>query len=251
MNGPRTALALRSIGIPEGCRVRGEQVSRIEGFSDAAFAFAVTLLVISLEVPRSFDEMLDGLKGLPAFAACFAILVWLWSAHYRHFRRYGLEDAPTIALNAAFLFVVMLYVYPLKFSFTIFMGMITGLQPSNTGRIALHQVDDLFILYGAGFFAIFGLLGLMTRRAWRLRDALRLNEMERLVTREEMSRCLWLALLGAAGMVAAIVLPDRWAGMSGLLYGFIAVIEVVIALRYGRDRTPILQRMQERGEWPP
>jgi hypothetical protein len=29
-------------------RVRGPEVSRIEGFSDAAFAFAVTLLVVSL-----------------------------------------------------------------------------------------------------------------------------------------------------------------------------------------------------------
>jgi hypothetical protein len=243
-------MALRSIGIPEGCRVRGESVSRVEGFSDAGFAFALTLLVISLEVPRSFDELVDGLKGLPAFAACFAILVWLWSAHYRFFRRYGLEDTATIALNAAFLFVVMLYVFPLKFSFTIFMGMITGIQPSNTGRISLHQVDDLFVLYGLGFLAAFGLLGWMTWRAWRLRDALDLNEMERLVTREELVRCFSLAGLGCVGVAAALALPDRVAGMAGTLYGLIGVIEYFIGRRFGGMREATLKAMRERGEWP-
>ena len=82
-----------------GFRVRGPNVSRVEGFSDAAFAFAVTLLVVSLEVPRDFDQLLDVLRGIPAFAVCFAILIGLWVAHFKFFRRFGLEDRPTIALN--------------------------------------------------------------------------------------------------------------------------------------------------------
>jgi len=35
-------------------RWRGTHVSRIEGFTDAVFAFAVTLLVVALEVPHTF-----------------------------------------------------------------------------------------------------------------------------------------------------------------------------------------------------
>lgn len=35
-------------------RVRGKEVSRVEGLSDAVFGFAITLLVVSLEVPKTF-----------------------------------------------------------------------------------------------------------------------------------------------------------------------------------------------------
>jgi uncharacterized membrane protein len=248
---PRAALALRGIGLPEGCRVRGEQVSRVEGFSDAAFAFSITLLVISLEVPNSFYQLLNGMRGLPAFAICFATVVWLWCSHYAFFRRYGLEDPWTIVLNSALLFVIMFYVFPLKFLFTMAIGEMTGIHPSATVmELSPVQVRQLFLVYGIGVIAAFGLFGLMNARAWRLRDALGLNEVERLVTREEMARCFGDAGVGALSILIAYLLPLRWAGAAGFSFVLIGVVETMVGSRYGTLREAALQRMRSSGEWP-
>src|SRR3979411_1875207 len=104
------------------------EVSRIEGFSDAVFAFAVTLLVVSLEVPRTFNELWSAMRGFLAFAICFALLFQVWWRHHTYFRRYGLEDTVTKALTGVLLFVVLFYVYPLKFLWTlVVVGQIFGL----------------------------------------------------------------------------------------------------------------------------
>ena len=78
----RERLVRRRAGEEEGFSWRGEDVSRLEGFSDAVFAFAVTLLVVSLEVPQTFDELLVAMRGFFAFAVCFALLFSVWHDHY-------------------------------------------------------------------------------------------------------------------------------------------------------------------------
>ncbi|MCB1643573.1 MAG: DUF1211 domain-containing protein, partial [Xanthomonadales bacterium] len=46
---------------------RGQQVTRLEAFVDAAFAFALTMLVISIdEIPGNRAELVQALKGVPA-----------------------------------------------------------------------------------------------------------------------------------------------------------------------------------------
>lgn len=98
---------------PEAFRHRGHEVTRLEALSDAVFALAMTLLIVSVEVPSSFQALMDVVRGFPAFAICFAILIWFWHTHYTFCRRYGLQDTVTISLNSVLLFVVLFYVYPL------------------------------------------------------------------------------------------------------------------------------------------
>src|SRR6202158_5034577 len=99
----REKLIDKGIGDNKKFRWRSHEISRTEGLSDAVFAFAITLLVVSLEVPRTFTELMHAMRGFGAFAVCFALLIVIWREHYVFFRRYGLQDNGTIWLNAALL----------------------------------------------------------------------------------------------------------------------------------------------------
>src|SRR5690349_11550512 len=100
-------------------RWRGTHVSRLEGFTDAVFAFAVTLLVVALEVPHTYEGLLEVVRGFPAFVICFALLMTFWNGHFRYQRRYGLEDVFTRIITMAILVLVLFSVYPLKYLFTL------------------------------------------------------------------------------------------------------------------------------------
>src|SRR6476659_1055698 len=99
----REKIIERGIGDNHKFRWRSHEISRIEGLSDAVFGFAVTLLVVSLEVPRTFDELSRAMRGFGAFAISFALLVFIWVNQNKFFRRYGLQDNITILLNAILL----------------------------------------------------------------------------------------------------------------------------------------------------
>ena len=211
----REKLARNRVGEEEGFTWRGEEVSRIEGLSDAVFAFAITLLVVSLEVPKTFDELLATMRGFFAFAICFALLFAVWNEHYKFSRRYGLWDASTVRLNAALLFIVLLYVYPLKFLFTILVDELLGFSTDvrlPTGDVVQAiepgQIPLLMVIYGAGFVAIQVLFVLLYLRAYALRGTLELDANEVLITRQEIQGfLLMMAVVGSTGRCNTI---DFW-----------------------------------------
>ena len=165
-------------------RWRGGEVSRIEGLTDGVFAFSLTLIVVSLEVPKSFDDLYKVMLSFPVFAICFAMLVMVWYYHYKFFRRFGLEDFKTILMNIALLFVVLFYVYPLKFVFSGLLSPLLGLG-RGMGDVTLPQARLLMIFYSSGVVLIFGLFALMNLHGYHLREELELDELEIYLTRTE------------------------------------------------------------------
>ena len=193
-----------------GFRLRGREVTRLESFSDAVFGFALTLLVVSLDVPKSFADLVSTMRGFPAFAICFLLLALIWNGHYKFCRRYGLDDGTARFLTCVMLFLVLFYVYPLKFLFNLSItGLLFGAGPpvAMTGA----QLSVLLVIYGLGFAAVYAALTLLYLHAWRLRDALQLNELEKFDTRYVMYRLLTLVAFGvvAAGLACVPVLR-KW-----------------------------------------
>jgi uncharacterized membrane protein len=222
--GPRRGGAIGAIG-------RHRDVSRLEGFSDAVFGFAVTLTVVSLAVPRSFDDLVASLSGLPAFAASFALLAYIWYAQYAFFRNYDFEDAWVVILNLVLLFVVLVYVYPLKFLYAaVFNPSQAVMRP--------EQTPLLFVIYGVGFAAVFALLMLLYLHAYRARVALKLSP----IVIYQTQAAIWVyALTAAVGVLSAVIallLPEQ-TGPAGFAYFLIALPSVVAGTLVGRRRRAI------------
>ncbi len=244
----RERLAARGAGAREGFRLRGLEVSRLEGFSDAVFGFSLTLLVVSLEVPNTFGELLAAMRGFLAFGISFYLLVQVWYAHCVFFRRYGLQDPATIALNCVLLFVVLFYVYPLKFLFTLLVGILIGRHPVGgmpeaAPMIELDQIWLLFVIYGAGFAAVMLIFALLYEHARRRRAELELNELEFFDTRSEIVRFGLLSGVGLLSIVIAIVVPRRVAGLAGYVYFLVGVVEGVHGSVMGKRRREVQARL--------
>ncbi|KFN48805.1 TMEM175 family protein [Arenimonas composti] len=191
----------------DGFRLRGQSVTRLETFVDAAFAFALTLLVIAGdELPGSFAELREALKRTPVFVACFVLIAMFWAAHNRWSRRFGLEDARATVLSMAFVLVVMIYVYPLRIVIASGLHLLTGgWVPADMSFSSQDMMVDLqtaFIVYGLGFSALAGLLWLLNRHALARADALQLDALERHGTRVEMTI---QGILAGTGLISVLI----------------------------------------------
>src|SRR5687768_4882071 len=196
---------------------RKHEITRVEAFSDAVFAFALTLLVVSLDVPQSYDELVKLMAGFVPFACSFALLTWIWYEHNVFFRRYGLQDPYTVTLNAVLLFVVLFYVYPLKFLFTAFFAFFIPALDI-TLKITPPQLGTIFAIYGAGFILIFLMFGLLYLHAYRKRDALGLSPMEVFDVRAAGGEHLVSVGVGTIATLVALVAPPPYPVFSGFTY---------------------------------
>lgn len=203
---------------------RSHEPSRLETFSDAVFAFALTLIIVSVEVPKSFDDLIETMKGTVSFAVCFAALFQIWNSQNIFFRRYGMKDDKTVMLNAFLMFVVLIYAYPLKFlSILLFLRHSYMLNGHEMPMIYDHQVSTLMVIYGTGFSVIYLLFLLMHLNALKLRNELNLTPIEVFETKTLTYINLICLCIGITAIILAVVLPLQYQGQSGFTYFLIPV----------------------------
>ncbi len=168
---------------------RGGEVSRLESLVDAVFAIAVTLLIVSRDIPTTFDEFINVMWGFAGFAITFSFLFMIWKSHYVFHRRYGLEDSTTISLNAILIFLILFYIYPLKFLAEILIGemLINNVFGFNIDFGFSGNVDmrKLMLIYSSGALMIWSLMRSLYKHALNHKEILELNEAETNITKME------------------------------------------------------------------
>lgn len=115
--------------------VDGTGTARLEAFSDAVMAIAVTILVLELRVPEGAPEatewklqhaLMEQWPSYVSYAMSFVVLGLTWASHHRVFRYITRVDWRFLLLNLLFLMVVAFVPYPT--------ALVAKYLPSETGR---------------------------------------------------------------------------------------------------------------------
>ena len=160
--------------------LRGENMTRIETFVDAAFAFSLTLLVISIdEIPSNAVELLELSKDIPSFLASAFVIGAIWLAHAEWSRTFGLQDNVTILLSLSLVMLVLIFIYPIKLVFMGIFSYWTGsyLSP-DFGAASWDEVSNMFIYFAIGFMCLSLLIISLYRNTLRYKDKLLLVDYE-------------------------------------------------------------------------
>ena len=220
----------------QGFTLRRLEMTRLETFVDAAFAFAITMLVISAgKMPTNFKDLITALKAVPSFIVSFSFLMLFWIGHRKWSRRYGLEDSASTIISLGLVFVMLVYVYPLRLmASALFAWISNGFLPSEFIIYDWTELSGLFIVYGLGFTALTMMLALLYLRARSVAASLHLTTLERIRTNEEIAIWTTMAITGAISVIFAWLMPTRIGIWTGFIYSSLCLTMPAIAIYYAK-----------------
>jgi uncharacterized membrane protein len=209
-----------------------QQGNRLEAFTDAAFAFALTLLAISGDqMPGSVAELKLALQQVPAFLGSAALLLMFWHEHGRWSREFRTDDGAAVVLTAILVCTVLVYVYPLKMMLSgCFYWLSGGWLSASFDATGPHDIFDLMAIYGYGFITMCVSMLLLYRHSLRRAEALGLDAEQRLRAHLNSLMFLLMALPGVLSIVLAYTLPEPLLFLVGCSYALLGVIMPVYGL---------------------
>ncbi len=218
----------------DGFNIRGTEMTRLETFVDAAFAFAVTLLVIGGgdNIPNNYQDFLMALKQVPTFTLCFSNIVFFWYAHHIWSRRFGLDDGPSTVLSLLLILVVLVFVYPLKAVYAGAFNFIPGFDSRDV--FALNSVDDfsgLLVIFGLAFSLLSGIIAALNWHAFRQAENIGLSAYEKFDTKTV--TLLWLtnALIPLGSVsIALLTTGVFWTKVASFFYITFALVLPVLKI---------------------
>lgn len=213
-------------------KIRNESPSRLENFSDAVFAFSITLLMISLEVPKTFTQILELTDELIAFAITIIPLFIIWQQHRLFFQRYGLDDRPILIWNTALLFIVLIFIFPLKFLSLFLIRLVSfiflGTENVFNTMIEGIQVPWLMVYYGIGVMGILFVFSRFYRHAMRMKTEIDLSDKEYNITRYYKRLYTHLCFIPVVSIIFVLVFMNVNVTIasivSGILYSLTGVV---------------------------
>jgi uncharacterized membrane protein len=227
---------------------RATHYDRLDAFVDAAFAFAVSLLVIAgNDPPANLQDLARALGRAPAFAASFALIALFWAGH-RDFSRLARDrDWLTSLLSLTIVFVVLVYVYPLRLlTESAFFWMSGGRLPGGGLLKSFEDLRQLYTVYDAGFTILALLYAGLYARALKLNAAAGATAAALRDARDW--RDIW-GIVAGAGLVSLAISVfgpiEQAPWLPGMIYGLIPVGIWTRAALVGRARKPVLAEAAE------
>ncbi|HKV65770.1 MAG TPA: TMEM175 family protein [Rhodanobacteraceae bacterium] len=202
--------------------------ARLDNFVDGAFAFAITLLVISgASLPKDIAALEHALRGIPAFAACFAQLAIFWHGHVRWRDSARLTDRTSLLLSLLLVFFALIFVFPLHLVYASFFSAITHgwLSPDFAfASVKLPALTALFACYGLSYACMAGALALLFRHGARNGNLMQANAIPVHVSMASWAYYAGIGLFSALIALLAYTTSAEWliavAGFSYALLGF-------------------------------
>jgi uncharacterized membrane protein len=227
----------------DGYLHRGAETTRLEAFVDASFAFSLSVLVIAGNtVPGSISQLLISLKGIPAFAACFLLIVQFWRSHSSWSRRFGLDDDRCLFLSLLLIFFILIFIYPMRMVFaSLFNALSGGYFPMGFEINSLWEFRALFVIFGVAFLCMAATMSALYRHALSKGAELALEQKEKALTMITIRQWDFVVIISCLSILLASFLPKFLEGGVGMgLPGFIYFTLNIYGFFAERKRRQIL-----------